>query len=349
MKSRVACAVLAACAVALPAASADTYPDVDIYKVDARGHVTNLTANPALDTSPSVSPDGTRIAFISSRDGQPDIYVMPAAGGDATRLTTSPFDDQIVAWNDGGKTAIAWTPDSKRIAFDAQNATIPPTCFTNCVTWSIYVANADGSGSHRVADQARAPAWSRDGRYLAFENEVTPYGESESVAIDRLDGSAPVRLPVFNAFSDVGPVWSPRRNELAFQASARWVYTVRADGSARHRLARGLTPAWSPDGATLAFALGGTLYRSSRAGTRVRRIASGGTGVGFPVWSPGGRAIAFQLTSGGGPPQIAVVGARGGRVQRLASATGYDGGLAWLGRTGSLVFARCASPTACPS
>jgi Tol biopolymer transport system component len=345
----VACAVLAAGAVALPAASADTYPDVDVYKVDARGHVIDLTANRALDTSPSPSPDGTRIAFVSSRDGQPDIYVMPAAGGAATRLTTSPFDDEIVAWNDAGKTAIAWSPDSKRIAFDVVNATVAPTCFTNCTIWSIYVANADGSARHPVVSPARSPAWSHDGRYLAYEDEITPYGESVGVAIDRLDGSAPVRLPVFNASPDVGPVWSPRRNELAFQASARWVYTVQADGSARRRSARGLNPAWSPDGTALAFALGGTLYRSSRTGTRIRRIASGLSGVAFPVWSPGGRAIAFLASSGGGPPQIAVVGARGGRVLRLASAAGYDGGLAWLGRTGSLVFSRCASASACPS
>ena len=125
--------------------------------MNARGRVTNLTSNPALDTSPSPSPDGTRIAFVSSRDGQPDVYVMPAAGGRATRLTTSPFDDENVAWNDAGTTSIAWSPDSKRLAFDVQNATFPPTCQTNCVSWSVYLINADGTGLHSIATEARAP------------------------------------------------------------------------------------------------------------------------------------------------------------------------------------------------
>ena len=82
---------------------------------------------------------------------------MSASGGAPVRLTTSPFEDQTVAWNDAGKTSIAWSPDGKRIAFDVQNATFPPTCQTNCVTWSVYIVNADGTGLHSIAIEARAP------------------------------------------------------------------------------------------------------------------------------------------------------------------------------------------------
>ncbi len=139
MKAALALAVVTACATAVAGASAETYPNVDVYRVDARGYLTDLTSNPALDTSPSPSPDGSRIAFVSSRSGSPEIYAMSASGGAPVRLTTSPFEDQTVAWNDAGKTSIAWSPDGKRIAFDVQNATFPPTCQTNCVTWSVYI------------------------------------------------------------------------------------------------------------------------------------------------------------------------------------------------------------------
>ena len=62
MRAALALAAVAVCATAVPAASADGYPDVHVYTVDARGHVTDLIGGPALDTSPSPSPDGSRIA-----------------------------------------------------------------------------------------------------------------------------------------------------------------------------------------------------------------------------------------------------------------------------------------------
>ena len=343
MRAALALAAVAVCATALPAAGAETLPDLDVYVVDARGRVTDLTPVPALDTAPSPSPDGSRIAFVSSREGASDVYVMSASGGPATRLTSSPFDGQTVAWNEAGRTAIAWSPGGKRIAFDVQNATYPPDCFKNCVVWSVYVANADGSARRLVASQARSPAWSHDGRFLAYKSDVTPFGESESVSIDRLDGSPPRRIDAPRSMPYIGPAWSPRRDELAFDTGSRWVYSVRADGTGRHRLARGLGPAWSPDGGSIAFELDGTLYRMSRTGTRVRRLAPR-AGAGFPAWSPGGRAIAFSSAPGPASPRIAVVSASGGRVLRLAPATGLDGGPAWLGRTGRLVYARCAAP-----
>ena len=347
MKGALALVGVTVCA-AVPGASAETYPDLDVFRVDARGHVTDMSANPALETSPSPSPDGSRIAFVSTRSGPAEIYVMSASGGVAARLTTSPFDDNTVVWNEAGQTSIAWAPDGKRIAFDVQNATYPPTCQHDCVVWSVYVANADGGGLRLVASQARSPAWSRDGRLLAYESGVTPYGEGESVSIDRLDGSPPHSVVAFNVSADVGPVWSPRRNELAFQTSNRWVHTMRADGTGRHRLARGLYPAWSPDGGSIAFALGGSLYRMSRTGSRIRRVASGWSSVGFPAWSPGGRAIAFFASPGKSVPQVVAVPAAGGKPQRLAVARGDDGSLSWVGRTGRLVFVRCASASACP-
>lgn len=350
MKAGLALALVAVCVTALQAGSAETYPNIDVFSVDARGRVTDLTMSPALDTSPSPSRDGSRIAFVSSRDGLPQIYVTGAASKTAARLTTSPFDDQIVAWNGAGKTSIAWSPDGRRIAFDVQNATFPPTCQKDCVVWSVYLINADGTGLHSIATEARSPAWSRDGRLLAYEDGVTPDGEATGIAIDRINGTR-VRIPVFNGDSSVGPVWSPRRNELAFQASPGWVYTVRADGTGRHRITRGVNPAWSPDGASIAFARGGMLLRMSRTGAGIRRLASGWAAVGYPAWSPGGRAIAFfaRTAVGSGAPQIAVAAVTGGRPRPLAPATGYDGGPAWLGRTGSLLFARCVAPPGCPA
>ena len=71
--------------------------------------VTRLTGNDAVDGSPSWSPDGRRIAFDSTRDGNREIYVMNADGSGVTRLTHNPADDGYPAWS----------PDGRHIAFDS--------------------------------------------------------------------------------------------------------------------------------------------------------------------------------------------------------------------------------------
>ena len=53
---------------------------------------TRLTNNPAIDISPSFSADGSKIAFVSNRDGNQEIYVMNADGSNQTRLTNNSAD-----------------------------------------------------------------------------------------------------------------------------------------------------------------------------------------------------------------------------------------------------------------
>jgi len=66
-----------------------------------------LTTNSAGDFGPSWSPDGSKIAFWSDRDGNSDIYVMNADGSEQTRLTDNSASDQEPAWS----------PDGRRVAF----------------------------------------------------------------------------------------------------------------------------------------------------------------------------------------------------------------------------------------
>jgi Tol biopolymer transport system component len=264
---------------------------------------------------------------------------MPAAGGAAKRLTISPFHDQLVAWNEAGKTTIAWAPDGKRIAFDTQNATFSSDCQTNCVVWAVFVADADGRGLHQIASSARASSWSADGTLLAYENEVTPYGESEGIGIARPDGSGAHTVAGFNPYCFEGPVWSPRRMELAFEANHA-VYTVRADGSGKHRLALGAEPTWAPDGGSIAFVRAGAVYRVRRIGSAPRRLTRSGYAF-FPAWAPDGRSIAVLAGTKNGPSQVADVPAAGGTSRRLTSfppGSSFDGAPVWARRAGVILF-----------
>jgi hypothetical protein len=100
------------------------------------------------------------------------------------------------------------------------------------------------------------------------------------VTITRPDGLGSVHLNAFNTSSDVGPVWSPTRGELAFQAvpthaSSNSIYVVRADGRRKRRLAVGHNPRWATLGCprTLAWSLGEhTLAQLGRATRAVHQL-----------------------------------------------------------------------------
>lgn len=92
-----------------------------LFRVDlASGAATPLTDGEFDEASPAWSPDGTRIAFVSSRCDQADqhicsdVYVMPATGGEATRVSTFEAGDADPSWEAGGP---QWSPDSRRLVW----------------------------------------------------------------------------------------------------------------------------------------------------------------------------------------------------------------------------------------
>ena len=127
-------------------------PTFEIYVMDADGgNLQRLTNDPNDDRSPSWSPDGKRIAFVSMRDGHvmggiptSEIYVIDADGGNLQRLTNNPDSD----WNP------SWSPDDKRIAFVSNR--------TKDLNPDIYVMDDDGGNLLNITnhpDDDDAPAW----------------------------------------------------------------------------------------------------------------------------------------------------------------------------------------------
>jgi len=109
---------------------------------------------------PTWSPDGTKIAFVSDRDTQNEIYTMNANGGNSKRLTYAQGDD----------VSPAWSPDGRKIAFvsdrDGQK--------------EIYIIDADGESSRRLTyalGDDVSPAWSPDGSEIAFVSDRTVQDE----------------------------------------------------------------------------------------------------------------------------------------------------------------------------
>src|SRR5258708_9913390 len=83
----------------------------DVWSCDDNGgNLQRLTANAARDIYPRFSPDGKWIAFSSDRNGNLDVYIIPAKGGEAKQLTFHSADD----------TVLGWTPDSRAVLFASQ-------------------------------------------------------------------------------------------------------------------------------------------------------------------------------------------------------------------------------------
>ena len=92
----------------------------DIYTVSTKGgEARQLTTHNAYDTNPIWSPDGTKIAFASDREGGMDIYVMSAKGGAPTRLTTNPAKEKPLAFKDNETVLFSASvrPDAKDMQF----------------------------------------------------------------------------------------------------------------------------------------------------------------------------------------------------------------------------------------
>lgn len=146
----------------------------DIWVTNIDGSVTpvQLTNSAANDYSPVWSPDGLKIAFVSERDNNPEIYVMKADGSEQTRLTNNAVSDTLPAWS----------PDGQKIAFVSNRDN----------SSEIYVMGADGGNQTRITtDKAldTIPTWSRDGKQLAYISAKTAnYGEGDVYVIN-VDGT----------------------------------------------------------------------------------------------------------------------------------------------------------------
>jgi Tol biopolymer transport system component len=216
--------------------------DFEIFTLNADGtDVLTLTANSATDNAAAWSPDGTKIAFRTTRDGPtPEIYTMNADGTNQTRLTNNTAIDSVPAWS----------PDGTKIAFystrDAGNA-------------EIYTMNADGTSPTRLTSNSgsdQGPAWSPDGTKIAFYSNRDGNDEIYTMSAD---GTNQTRL-TNNSAVDSMPDWSPEGTKIVFFSHRDGndeIYKMNADGSNQTRITNSTAadenPVWSPDGTRIAF------------------------------------------------------------------------------------------------
>lgn len=232
------------------------------------------------------SADGSRLALVIGRPwhvhayaGNGRLYVMDADGSGLRAL--SPH---------ATLSSPSWSPDGTRIAAVRYQGR------------QLVVVDVDGPGLRVVARDAgyyQVPAWSPDGRWIAFQSSPDPSSErvTPAVYVVRPDGTDLRQLTAANS-SEGSPAWSPDSSKIAYSAAER-LWVMNADGShaaqvthCRLPCVADFAPEWSPDGRRIVFVRqeegGGALrlYVLHVASGRVTPLTPDQRWVGSPSWRP---------------------------------------------------------------
>lgn len=138
----------------------------DLYTVPGTGGTARrLTSHAGFEMFPRFSPDGTRIAFTAQYDGNTEVFVIPAAGGEPRRLTyTATLDRDEVSDRMGpNNIVIGWTPDGQNVMFRSRMRSFNP------FIGQLYTVSADGGMPEELPlPRGGFASYSPDGKQLAY-------------------------------------------------------------------------------------------------------------------------------------------------------------------------------------
>ncbi len=255
----------------------------------------------------------TKIAFMSTRSGDGEIYLMNPDGRRVRRLTKDPEYDS----------APAWSPDGQKITFASFRDLHRPR---GVILAELYVMNADGTNpinlTQSPAKLDSASSWSPDGKQIAFtsaENLKWNNGSRWNIWVMEADGGNPRDLTNHDA-EDRSPDWSPDGQQIAFASDrnrdwefennviGNWeVFVMNANGAnpinLTNHLATDDSPDWSPDGKRIAFVSNrdenSEVYVMNADGTNPINLTNHPAADSSPAWSPDAKQIAFSTNRDG--------------------------------------------------
>jgi len=269
---------------------------------------------------------GGKIAFVSNRDGNNEIYLMSADGSSQTNLTNSPENDVEPSWH----------PNAPKVVFVRRGAN----------GGFIYVMNDDGSEaealhaypfpySRFLSEPAYSPS-SSDIVYSYMENGTYNILSTSS------SGSPYRSNLITSTANDLHPRLSPDARFLAFHSSLESpsmpgeIFVADADGKNQYQLtsneANDIDPSWNVDGSKIVFCSdrngNNDIYVMNANGSDQTRLTFDGASDIQPCFSPDGSKIAFA-SNRDGDYEIYIIDIDGSNLTRLTSAEGDDTHPAW--------------------
>lgn len=207
------------------------YPDIYVsYIYQGRMEQPTKGTETVHNFLPAFSPDGTKLAFMTNRDGNMEIYSVNRDGSNLRRVTRHPGND----------TTPTWSPAGNQIAFTSDRTGAP----------QLYIVDADGvSQPRRITSESWADraTWSPIFSEIAYAGRTGPGFDIKIVDIT----TGAIRVVTDGVGSNESPAWAPNGRHLAFastRAGRTHIFTVARDGQDLRQLTRqgnNVQPSWS--------------------------------------------------------------------------------------------------------
>jgi WD40 repeat protein len=247
------------------------------------------------------SPDGNKVVYTSERNEQKAVYVMTLNNGHEQLVTTLSDEQRDVLFSSQG-----WAPDGERFA----------AVFTDAYRFELNIVEVQGEMTF-IGPYRGSPAWSPDGRYLAYSKMTDNHSTSHIIVTDL---EQPNSLDISQSYvgdyeycppsQDVcpfnsGAVWSPDSKKIAFfsyRNNAYGIYVVDLDGNNERLLVDSpnfdYSLSWSPSGEYIAFASNQDgnyeIYTVNVENKDITRLTNDPAVDVRPTWSLNDSEIAFQ-------------------------------------------------------